>query len=458
MKFHLPIRVRLTLWYITLLAVTFTAFGIYVLLRFQNSLRVAVDHSLAITVSKTIASLDEEDFHETGKLTFDIVSKSQIQTAGFAMRIIDVDGVVWDTYGETGLISDWGTPPAGYSTTPGYSKWRVLTQPVLDSNQQIIAWVQAAQSIAAIDETVRDLRDQVGLAVPLILVLAGLGGYFLSDRALSPIQQITNTAREITAQDLSRRLSHQGAKDEVGGLARTFDEMLARLQESFERERRFTSDAAHELRTPLTVLKGQIEVALDRPRERSEYEDKLRALLEQVERLIRLSNALLFLSQSDKDQLPFNETEVDLTDLLGILIEQFKPLADNKDLRLSTLVARELSTRGDQDQLVRLFMNLLDNALKYTPAHGEVTVSAAKEAGGIRVKIINSGAGIGEEHIPHLFERFYRVGTDRSSQTGGLGLGLAIAREIARKHGGSIEIDSHPGDGVSVTVTFPLAK
>jgi heavy metal sensor kinase len=288
------------------------------------------------------------------------------------------------------------------------------------------------------------------------LLFAGLGGYFLANRALRPIRRITDTAQKITAQDLSRRLAYRGARDEISSLASTFDQMLERLQASFERERRFTGDAAHELRTPLTVLKGQIEVALSRRRDRVTYEKILRELSPQVERLIRLSNGLLFLSRSDQQQLPFEPVELNLQEWLEILLEQFEPLAREKGLEIRTNLPAELPVYGDSDHLIRLFLNLLENALKYTPTAGQITITALKAPGEVQVMIHNTGPGIPQEHLPHLFDRFYRVEADRSSQTGGNGLGLAIAREIVRLHRGDIEVQSEPGQGMTVTVYLPV--
>ncbi len=450
---RIPIRMRLTLWYVLLMGITFTAFSFYLIFRFQNSLQDAIDSSLQITVSKTIAALDEEDFIETGKLTFDHKAQTQSVSDDFAMRILSAEGEVWDAYSASESVSGWGGVEAQFSTQQ--DEWRIYSQPVFDSNDQTIGWVQAARSLRSLREAVGDLIEQLLFGVPLVLLFAGLGGYFLADRALSPVDQITYTAQGIDLQDLSKRIDYQGAMDEVGRLAQTFDQMLARLQDSFERERRFTSDAAHELRTPLTVLKGQIEVTLSRGRNAEEYENKLHELSAQVDRLIRLSNALLFLSRSHQNQIAFKPTSVNLTELLGVLIEQLQPFADERNLKVSAQFADDLFVRGDSDHLIRLFMNLLENALKYTPADGQIQVSAGKEAREIVVKIHNSGEGISSEHISNLFERFYRADSDRSSQTGGSGLGLAIAQEIVRLHGGGIQAHSEPGRGVTFTIRLP---
>ena len=459
LQYGIPIRVRLTLWYVLLLAATFIIFAIYLIFRIQHSLRSAVDDSLQITVFNTIAAFDQEDVDDKERLTINRTGQSLVRNPNFVMRLISNRNEVWDSSGNVQDISFWGPMDSGYSTQTGLkngNEWRVFSQPVLASNGKTVAWVQAAQSLGPVNDTLEELRVQLFLGIPLILLFAGLGGYFLANRALRPIQQITQTAQEITAQDLSRRLAYRGAQDEIGSLATTFDQMLRRLQSSFEYERRFTGDAAHELRTPLTVLKGQIEVALNRRRNAAVYEKILQELSAQVERLIRLSNGLLFLSRSDQQRLSFDPVDLDLQEWLEILVEQLEPLAREKELKISANIPADLSAYGDSDHLISLFLNILENALKYTPEGGEITITASKTPEKIQVMIHNTGPGISQEHLPHLFDRFYRVEADRSSQTGGSGLGLAIAREIVRIHQGEIDVQSEPGQGVTVTVYLPI--
>ncbi|MEW6401981.1 MAG: ATP-binding protein [Chloroflexota bacterium] len=457
---RIPIRARLTLWYVLLLAVTFTIFAAFLIFRYQSSMRSAIDESLQITVSKTISGLDLEDFDDSNRLTFGNPGLAPVGTTVFAMRLLSVQGVVWDEYGASQNVPSWGPVSEGYSTQKGNGEeqWRIFSQPVKDSSGEMIGWVQAAQSLLPVWDSVQDLNDQLLYSIPLIMIFAGLGGYFLADRALRPIERITSTAQAITAQDLSRRLLYRGPTDEVGTLARTFDLMLERLESAFERERRFISDAAHELRTPLTVLKGQIDVALSRPRSAAHYEKTLHELSPQVERLIRLSNALLFLSRFDQRQVAFAPVPVDLCELLEVLVEQTQSLATGKDLKVNVNVPRELSVLGDADLLVRLFLNLLENAFKYTPSGGQVTVTAMQTPDNVQIAVHNTGPGIPQEHMEHLFDRFYRVDADRSSQSGGSGLGLAIAREIASLHSGSLSVQSELNQGVTVTVHLPQSR
>jgi heavy metal sensor kinase len=455
---RIPIRARLTIWYVLLMAITFALAGGYLLFRFQANLVKSVDDTLQLAVSQSLSAIEDE----SEMLAFDQSDYNparQFAGTNFALRLLSTDGKLLDTLGSAQNVPQWGAPVAGLSTpiTPGDDeRWRIYTQVITNQDGIEIGWIQAAQSLESMTDSLQDFRDQLLWLLPLILLFAGLGGTFLAGRMLKPIDRITRTAAEIEASDLSQRIEYQGPADEIGRLAQTFDRMLERLRAAFERERRFTGDAAHELRTPLTVLKGQLEVTLSRNRSRAEYQRTLNDLSAQVERLIRLSNALLFLSRSDQRQLTWEPASLNLVELLAVILEQIQPLVDEKSLVLTTEIPDELPITGDTDHLIRLFLNLLDNAVKYTPAGGQINLQASRALSGVRVVLHNSGPGIPVEHLPHLFERFYRVEADRSSQSGGSGLGLAICREIVRLHGGTIEVQSQSEQGVSFTVSLPI--
>jgi heavy metal sensor kinase len=293
--------------------------------------------------------------------------------------------------------------------------------------------------------------------------LAGLGGYFLASRALRPIDDITRTAQAISAGDLSQRLHYQGPPDEVGRLAHTFDSMLDRLQAAFVRERRFTGDAAHELRTPLTALKGRIGVTLSRSRQPAVYQETLRDMEGQVDRLIRLSSDLLFMARLDQGQMRPQLEQIELADFIGAVVDQVRALATAKNITIEEAIPAGLTLPGDMDLLIRLFLNLLDNAVKYTPENGRILTSAAGDSAFVEVAVQDSGPGIAAEHLPHLFDRFYRVESDRTRLTqngdqGGTGLGLAIAHEIARMHNGRLAVESELGVGTTFVVQLPLTK
>ncbi len=451
------LRVRLTLWYVLLMGLTLLLFSGYLYVRTQHNLIAQIDAALQVAASQAFGSLDNEN----GRPSFQNAENKQavarrLSEAGFAVRLLAPDGVVWDGFGDYTTVPTWIPASPGYVTlSRGETSWRLYTQAIQMPGGRIIGWLQVVQSLEAVQKALESLRTQLLLGLPLVLLLAGVGGLFLADRALRPIGHITHTAQKISASDLTRRIAYHGPDDEVGRLANTFDQMLDRLKMAFDRERRFTADTAHELRTPLTVLKGQIGVTLSRSRTCAEYERTLRDLEEQVDRLIRLSTDLLFLSRLDQGRLPWQPERLNISELLAATVEQVQPLAAEKRLALTAEIPPRLIVYGDANHLIRLFLNLLDNAIKYTSPGSQVRVEAMQEPSGARIAVSDSGPGIPPEAIPHLFERFYRVEADRSRGTGGAGLGLAIASEIVRRHDGRLEVQSVPGQGTTFSVHLP---
>jgi heavy metal sensor kinase len=456
---QLPIRLRLTLWYVVLAGLALVAFGLFQYYRMQSSLIASVDRSLEITLTQAMTSIDSENgqpaFQNTD--TFGQIS-SHLGKDDFAVRLVDARGRTLDQLGNASLPVVEGLPVSGFSTvSQGDPRWRIDTQPVAAPGGQPSGWIQSGQSLAPMDRTLADMRTQLLLGLPLILVLIAAGGVLLADRALHPIDQMTQTARALSASDLSKRIDYHGPSDEIGQLAQTIDSMLERLQAAFNRQERFTSDAAHELRTPLTALKGQIEVTLSRPRRGPEYQRALAGLAEQVERLIKLSDALLFLSRADHDRVSMQAAETNLTELLEMVADQFRPLTDSSQLRLTTDLEPAVCCLADRDLLIRVLYNLLDNASKHTPPRGEVSLKLRREGQQALIAVGDNGPGIPAEHLPHLFERFYRVEQDRSSRTGGAGLGLAIVGEIARLHAGQVSVHSQLGAGTTIQVRLPIS-
>lgn len=451
------LRTRLTAWYTLLMSLTLLLFSGYLYLRLERGLLAQIDAALQVAASQALANLDEED----DRLAFQNTEAFQpvtvrLNLAGFAVRLIAPDGTVWDGFGGYAEVPLWVPSAAGYHTLgTGEARWRVYSQPIRTPGKPAVVWLQVAQSLRSLEEATESLRTQILLGLPFVLVLAWLGGYVMADRALRPIDHIARTARDIGAGQLSRRIGYTGPQDEVGRLASTFDRMLDRLQEAFERERRFTADAAHELRTPLTALKGRIDVILNQPRTAAEYESALHDMEKEVDRLIHLSAELLLLARLDQMRLPWQPQIVDLSELLHVIVDQVRPVADARGLTLAEEVPQGLSIAGDHDHLVRLFLNLLDNALKYTPPGGYVTLRAGEEPKSVWVAISDTGPGIPPEHLPHVFERFYRIEEARSRKSGGAGLGLAIAYEIAQRHGGTVEVQSEPGCGATFVVHLP---
>jgi heavy metal sensor kinase len=317
--------------------------------------------------------------------------------------------------------------------------------------------VQAATSLASIDQELAALLTVLLFSGPLALVCALVGGYLLARKALAPVDRMVQTAEEITATRLDRRIDVTKTDDELGRLARTLNGMIARLERSFDEVRRFTADAAHELRTPIAVLRNEAEVTLRMPREPDHYRRVLEDQLEELERLSRLAERLLFLCREDAGLVPMSRELVQLDAVVTDVVEHMRVVAEEGAVRLEADRIAPCRVKGDEDQLRRLLFNLLDNAIKFTPPEGKVAIETACADARVRISVADSGIGIPAEHLPHVFKRFYRVDAARGREVGGTGLGLAIARSIALAHEGSIEIESTDGQGTLVTLTLPAA-
>jgi two-component system heavy metal sensor histidine kinase CusS len=292
-------------------------------------------------------------------------------------------------------------------------------------------------------------------SVPAALALIAGLGYFLARKALAPVDQLRRLTEEISAERLHRRLPLANPGDELGRLTQTINAMIGRLERSFAEIRRFTADASHELRTPLTAIRTETEVALGKALGIADYQHLLGSILEECERLTRLTDQLLTLCREDAGKTPPAREAVDLTRLVDVVVETMRPLADVKRLQIDTAGNGPLRIQGDETRLRQVFYNLLDNAIKYTPAEGKIEIRLRKNDHAAVVSVRDTGIGIPPDHLPFVFERFYRVDKARSREQGGTGLGLSIAQSIVSAHGGNIELASAPGQGTTCTVTLP---
>jgi heavy metal sensor kinase len=334
---------------------------------------------------------------------------------------------------------------------------RVLTFPIRN-DQRVVGALQIGLSLEDIDRTMRALLKVMLVLAPAMLLLASAGGLFLANRALGPIDKITRAAQQISAEDFNRRIDLPGPDDEVRRLAYTFDDMIARLQSAFEQQRRFTADASHELRTPLTAMIGQIDVALDRPRDPDSYRTTLATVREQAQRLARMANDLLYLARSDIQPKTSVHEPIDLAQLLPAIVAQVEPLAQARGQELRLICGETLPVRGNEDDLIRLFLNLLDNSIRYSPPSAQIVVRCEQRNNQLAISVIDTGPGIAPEHLPHLFERFFRVNRGRSRAQGGSGLGLAIGQTIVSAHGGKLTVESKLGQGSTFTALLPRAR
>jgi len=306
-----------------------------------------------------------------------------------------------------------------------------------------------------IDSTLSKLLYFELVTIPLALVLAIAVGMFLASRALRPVEKITQLAGSIQAIDMSRRIELDLPDDELGRLAKTFDDMLARLEESFASQRRFVSEAAHELRTPLTVMKGTAEVILSRERTSKEYKEALEEIQVEIDHLAELAEDLLSLSSSNSERPALDIQDLELEEIVRSAISLITPLAKNKRIDVGFKSSGPVRYQGDRNKLTRMLLNLLDNAVKYSPQGSTISVSIRKQHEKIVVAVSDDGLGIDASELDRIFDSFHRLEGAREENPSGTGLGLSIARWIARAHGGEIEVDSQPGRGSTFKVTLP---
>ena len=297
------------------------------------------------------------------------------------------------------------------------------------------------------------------MLLPVTIVLSAAGGSVMAARTLKPVADMTHAAQSITATNLGRRLPTRGRGDELDELAETFNAMFARLEESFQRMREFSANVSHELRTPLQAMQGETELALVSQPSMAEYRRVLESNLEEIDRLNRMIRNLLVLAQADAGEVQPRLELIDLNELVRDLVEQMQIVASARELQLRTFTSAPTPVRADGLRLRQMVLNLIDNALKYTPAGGWVEVRVERRHSAAQVQVRDSGIGISQEDLPHIFERFYRADKSRTrdGRADGCGLGLPIVKWVAEIHGGSVEVSSLPGQGSSFLVRLPLA-
>jgi len=312
------------------------------------------------------------------------------------------------------------------------------------------------RSIVETYQTLAEFRRILFIGMSTMIVMAGIGGLFLAARALKPVNDIIRTAKSIEETDLSRRIDVQ-TNDELGRLAATLNEMIARLEKAFERQRQFTADASHELRTPLSVIEAETTLTLRRERSPEDYQKSLESINEEVAYMSSILEKLLMLARADAGKEQINYHDVNLKQLSAALAPDIEMLAREKGLQFVFTADTDLMITGDEIKLKQLLLNLLDNALKYT-AQGSVSLSLSRSDNNAVITVTDTGIGIPEEHLAHIFERFYRVDKARSRSEHGTGLGLTIVKYITEAHNGKIKVVSQPGKGSTFIVTLPLSS
>lgn len=317
------------------------------------------------------------------------------------------------------------------------------------------AYIQVAIDLTREQDMLAAYQRRIWLVLSLALALGAFVGHVIARRGVRPLEQIARTARDITSTRLDARIDHRRLPAEVASLAITFNEMLGRLQDSFDRLSRFSADIAHELRTPVNNLRGETEVALSRARTPEEYREILASSLEEYERLTRLIDSLLFLARAEQPETRIVREHLTLRRELETVVEFYEGSATEQGVALAVDAPPALEIDADRTLFQRAVGNLIANALAHTPRGGAITVQGVAEGPYCQIHVVDTGEGVSAEDLPHVFDRFYRADKSRTSTSGNLGLGLAIVRSIAQLHGGRVELSSQFGHGTRATLILP---
>ena len=454
---HSSVGTRLTAWFSAILATALLVTGIGVRLGMRQSIHDTVDRDLHARLEGMRQFLEKEiNDPDSGPLSDELAEQSSLTPAGSFFRIAGNNGKwIYQSKGTEG----WPLPEP---QLPAQGLIRTINTEGRPS-RVLAAWtrvgaIQIGAPLGAFYEMLNGFLWTAVLVSPALLLFAGAGGYWMSRRALQPVDEITRTAQTISEKDLSQRLPGRGVGDELDRLSETLNAMFSRLESSFNRITRFTADASHELRTPVAVIRATAELARNKPRSEREYQQALDTILAESEHTSALIDDLLLLARADAGADELVSEWFDLGESIRSVCTEARVLAEARNIELIAKAATGLYVKADARAIHRLLLILLDNAIKYTPHGGSVRISSRVETGWARVTVQDTGTGIAEEDLPHIFERFYRASKDRSRINGGSGLGLAIAQWIAAKHGGSIAAESVPGSGSTFILRLPVSS
>lgn len=456
------LRFRLTVGYAGLLGLVFVLFGV---VTYELS-RHYLEHSLSELLMRRSDQIAASLLSNAGR-TGDAYVVSEIkeryapEKSDRFIRITDANGAVLYASGRAAEFDPAGLPPGPFkdnariaSLADGHRLLIASRTFSAPSGRQYL--LESGGPMEPIDSTLERLLILLALAVPLLAIAAGAGGYFLVGRALAPVAQITASAEQITLHNLNDRLPAGSTGDEIEQLSLSLNRMIARLREAFEQNRRFLADASHELRTPLTALRGELESVAedaDSPQAR----DRIGSALEEVGRLANIVETLFAISRLEAGEAQREWKRFDLGRLTASTADQMALLAEDKGVVVACDVEADVNVEGDQARIKQVVVNLLDNAIKYTPAGGSVRLNVRARDQKAIMEVIDTGVGIPATALPHVFERFYRVDEARSRKVEGAGLGLAIVKSICNAHGGRVEVDSVENRGSRFRVELPLA-
>ncbi len=461
----IPIKARLAAWYFVIMAMAMSTLGGLALAGMEHSIRTTVNEQLEGRVGMI------------GKLLQNYApARTQTRLAAELHQSLGPDGKeilvqIFDEHGGRVFQSSWlegrtlisaGDAERIQRKRHPYFNAAPDGEPFHGISANVVAGphrysIQVAQNMDDFDEATSRFRHLLLAIIPAVLIVASLVGYWMSRLALAPVDQITRAAQEISGRNLSARLAVPEGGDELARLAETLNAMLKRIDLALKQIAQFTADASHELRTPIALMRTRAELALRRPRSAEEHRGTIEQLHAEIVRTSELVERLMLLARTDSGASLVRYVGVELAQLVGEVLAQTSVLAEQKQLIVeSSLGSTPVWVLGDAQYLRQLVVILIDNAVKYTPAPGKITVSLEQSNGSAILSVADTGIGIEHLELENIFERFYRADRARSRETGGAGLGLAIGRWIAESHRGTLTAESQPGVGSVFRVSLPL--
>ena len=461
------IRFRLTAWYAGLLAGLLLLFGFFIYLGLEGYLKKTLEKSL----SNQAQQIGETFLISVGTSGEDYVIDEirEHYAPELNSRFVRVTRSDGSLMYASGKPEDKTFDPTNLPfPSPSDSKETIRLARTADGAELLIHTlpftaengsrfrVEVGAPTGQVEQTLGALFLILFISLPVFIVVAAAGGYWIMRRALKPLDEMTRAAERISSRNLDERLPGSRTGDEVESLSVSLNHMIDRLDESFQHISRFSADASHELRTPLTILRGELESLVQRRAGPEELRESVASALEEVDRLTRIVESLLALSRLEAGEARMERVRVDLSELAATTVEQMRLLAEDKQLSVQCEVNESVQVEGDRSRLKQVVVNLLDNAIKYTPEGGSVRVGVKTSEGSALIEVEDSGVGIPPDALPHIFERFYRVDKARSRQMGGSGLGLSIVKSICAAHGGTIEAGGTNGRGTCFRVALPL--
>ncbi len=462
---RLSVRARLTAWYSVVLLATLILFSGLGYGFARAHVRAVSDASLRGTLqtfrSAMMAEVREDAADSAASMFREVAA--DFRYSSFTILVLDSgDRPIASSLNRSGLPTDVSGPLMAAARSPGLLLTLRAGNPPMDHRALIATTIVRNQSYPTI--ILRSLADEqkildvlwraYGIAIPIALLLSATGGYLLARRGMAPVAAMAATAERIGSRNLDERLSEQGPADELGRLARVLNDLLSRLQNAFEQQKRFLADASHELRTPMTIIRGESSVALSRERSAEEYREALEIVNSEATHLTGVVENLFLLARGEAESYPAERGPMEIGALLADCVHSLRSQAADGEVTLEVDASAPLVIMGAEDLCRRLFVNLLDNAIRHTRPGGTVAVRAIRRGGLCEISFRDEGPGIPEFAREHLFDRFYRVARD--SRSGGAGLGLAIVRWIAELHGGSVRLETTSAEGSTFVVEMPL--